>query len=156
MEELIDVASYIYNRYQQSQEKKIDEMKLHKMLYLSQQESFIQNNEPLFPEIFYGWKYGPILKEVRILYREGAFSSMVDESVCKHIEKIMDNVFERYANKDSWSLSRLTRGEISWKKSRIGIPDNENGDFAMSNEDIRADAERIKTRRELLAKLAST
>lgn len=113
MEELIDVASYIYNRYQQSQEKKIDEMKLHKMLYLSQRESFIQNNEPLFPEIFYGWKYGPILKKVRILYREGAFSSRVDESVCKHIEKIMDNVFERYANKDSWSLSRLTRGEIS-------------------------------------------
>lgn len=102
MEELIDVASYIYNRYQQSQEKKIDEIKLHKMLYLSQRESFIQNNEPLFPEIFYGWKYGPILKEVRILYREGAFSSRVDESVCKHIEKIMDNVFERYANKDSW------------------------------------------------------
>ena len=155
MEKLIDVASYIYNRYHQTTGEKIDEMKLHKLLYFSQRESLIQNDEPMFPEVFYAWKYGPVLNEIRVMYRNGTFSSSVDESACKRIGKIMDSVVERYADKDSWSLSRLTRGEVSWKKSRIGIPDNENGDSVMNNEDIRADAERIRVRRKCLAQLAS-
>lgn len=115
----------------------------------------IQNDEFLFPEVFYAWKYGPALKEIRVVYRKGTFTSNVDESVCKRIGTIMDSVFERYADKDSWSLSRLRRGKVSWKKSRIGIPDNENGDSVMNNEDIRTDAERIRTRREFLAQLTS-
>lgn len=153
MEKLVDIASYIYNRYHQTTGEQIDEMKLHKMLYFSQRESLIQNDEFLFPEVFYAWKYGIVLKEIRVMYQEGTFTSGVDESVCKRIGTIMDSVFERYADKDSWSLSRLTRGEVSWKKSRIGIPDNENGDSVMNNEDIRTDAERIRSRREFLAQL---
>ena len=53
MEKLIDVASYIYNRYLETKGEAIDEMKLHKMLYFAQRESIIQNNEPLFEESFY-------------------------------------------------------------------------------------------------------
>ena len=48
MEKLMDVASYVYNRYQETNGKRIDEMKLHKMLYFAQRESYIQRDEPLF------------------------------------------------------------------------------------------------------------
>lgn len=69
MEDLMSIASYIYNRYKNDYGKRIDEMKLHKLMYFSQRESLIQNNEPLFDGVFYGWKFGPILKEIRIAYK---------------------------------------------------------------------------------------
>lgn len=65
----------------------------------------------------------------------------------------MDKVFEKYADKDSWSLSRLTHGEIAWKNSRVGVPEGDNSDNPMSLEDIRKDADRIRERREMLSKL---
>lgn len=63
----------------------------------------------------------------------------------------MDKVFEEYSSKDSWSLSRLTHGELSWKKSRVGIADGVNGDNPMSLEDIREDAKRVRQRRVMLS-----
>ena len=53
MENLMSVASYVFNRYQETMGEKIDEMKLHKLLYFAQRESIIQRNEPLFAEVFY-------------------------------------------------------------------------------------------------------
>lgn len=151
MENLMNVASYIYDRYNKTKGEKIDEMKLHKMLYFAQRESFIQNDEPLFGETFYGWKFGPVLKEIRSAYRENSFYSHIEEESVSRIKDIMDKIFEEYADKDSWSLSRLTHGEISWKNSRNGISDNANSDFPIDVEDIRKDAERVKNRRQGLA-----
>ena len=153
MEDLMNVASYIFNRYQEAKGEKIDEMKLHKMLYFAQRESFIQNDEPLFAETFYGWKFGPVLKEIRAAYRDNTFLSSVDDSVIARIQSVMDKVFEEYADKDSWSLSRVTHGEIAWKNSRKGVSDGVNSDYPIANEDIRKDAERVRIRRQGLAKL---
>lgn len=153
MENLMNIASYVFNRYLQTKGERIDEMKLHKMLYFAQRESLIQKDEPLFAETFYGWKYGPVLKEIRNAYKDNLFYAVVDEQVIQRIVKIMDKVFIEYADKDSWSLSRLTHGEISWRNSRQGIADGENGDYPMDIEDIRKDAERVRTRRAGLAKL---
>ncbi len=153
MEKLMDVASYVYNRYQETNGKRIDEMKLHKMLYFAQRESYIQRDEPLFEGVFYGWKYGPVLKEIRRAYKESSFLTHVDEDVIERIIGIVDRVFEEYADKDSWSLSRLTHGEFSWQNSRKGIPDTTNSDCPMSDEDIRKDAQRVKNRRNGLVKL---
>lgn len=54
MERLLDVASYVYNRYRKEFREEIDEMKLHKLLYFAQRESLIQTGKPLFTEDFYG------------------------------------------------------------------------------------------------------
>lgn len=153
MEDLMCVASYVYNRYFGEFGLKIDEMKLHKLLYFAQRESLIQRQEPLFDAVFYGWKFGPILKEIRIAYRDDSFYTSIPSDVVDRITPIMDKVFEEYAGKDSWSLSRLTHGEYAWKNSRIGIPDGENGDLPMKLEDIRMDANRIRERREMLSQL---
>ena len=66
MEDLMNIASYVFNRYASEYNSKIDEMKLHKLLYFAQRESLVQNREPLFDAVFWGWKYGPILKEIRL------------------------------------------------------------------------------------------
>ena len=153
MEDLMNVASYIYNRYESEKGIKIDEMKLHKLMYFAQRESLIQDNEPLFNAVFYGWKFGPILKEIRIAYKENAFYKEVSEEIVARMIHIMNKVFEEYSNKDSWSLSRLTHGELAWKNSRVGISDGENSDSPMSLDDIREDAKRIRERRLMLAQL---
>lgn len=113
MEDLMNVASYIFNRYNTEFHSKIDEMKLHKLLYFAQRESLIQNRKPLFDAVFYGWKFGPILKEIRFAYKENSFYEMILESVIVRISAIMDKVFEEYVGKDAWSLSRLTHGELA-------------------------------------------
>ena len=151
MEDLMNVASYIYNRYESENGIKIDEMKLHKLMYFSQRESLIQDNEPLFDAVFYGWKFGPILKEIRIAYKENSFYKEISEEVVARIIHVMNKVFEEYSEKDSWSLSRLTHGELAWKNSRVGISEGANSDNPMSLEDIREDAKRIRERRVMLA-----
>lgn len=147
------VASYIYEKYKSEFGTTIDEMKLHKLLYFAQRESIIQTGNPLFDATFRGWKYGPILKEIRESYKNSSFVPVTSSSDIDEMEPIVDTVFEQYAEKDSWSLSRLTHGEYSWKKSREGIPENINSDKPMNVEDIRIDADRVRARRELLEQL---
>ena len=146
-------ASYIYEKYKSEFGTTIDEMKLHKSLYFAQRESIIQTGNPLFDATFRGWKYGPILKEIRESYKNSSFVPVTSSSDIDEMEPIVDTVFEQYAEKDSWSLSRLTHGEYSWKKSREGIPENINSDKPINVEDIRIDADRVRARRELLEQL---
>lgn len=153
MANVLEVAAYIANRYLWEYKQPIDEMKLHKLMYFAQRESLIQTGQPLFDATFYGWKYGPILKEIRSAYKDGTFSAIKPEDIEGNPLKILDRVFADYAEKDSWSLSRLTHGELSWKNSRKNIPDEANSDNPMSMKDIINDAERIKARRKMLAEL---
>lgn len=153
MVNVIDAASYIFNRYRNENGCVIDEMKLHKLMYFAQRESLIQTGEPLFEATFYGWKYGPILKEIRVAYKNGSLVPVTAQAILSELERVVNPVFEAYAEKDSWSLSRLTHGEISWKNSRRGISEEENSDNPISLDDIKIDAERVRSRRELLSQL---
>lgn len=150
MENVLNVAAHIAQDYFSEYGQQIDEMKLHKLMYFAQRESLIQTDKPLFKATFYGWKYGPVLKEIRSVYKDGTFTSIKPQKFLTDCIMILKKVMEEYAGKDSWSLSRLTHGEMSWKKSRIGVPEDENSDRPMRLEDIRVDAERIKTRRKML------
>lgn len=118
MEDLMNVASYVFNRYKSENGESIDEMKLHKLLYFAQRESLIQNDEPLFDAVFHGWKFGSVLKEIRKAYRDSAFYDSVPLDMVERILSVMDKVFTEYSEKNSWSLDKLTRGEVSWKNSR--------------------------------------
>lgn len=144
MEDMRNVAGYIAIRYKKEYKTNIDEMKLHKLMYFAQRESYVLFDQPLFNGVFYGWKYGPILKEVRKFFKENTLT--FNGSLSQECRQIMDRIFERYAGKSSWSLSRLTHGELSWKNSRVGIEDEKNSDNPISNDDIIKDAARIKAR----------
>ena len=149
MKDMMTVAAYIYGRYQCEFEEKIDEMKLQKLMYFAQRESLIRTGEPLFEGDFYGWRFGPVLKELRTPYKDESFTDVDGESMGED-KATMDEVFKAYAPKDSWSLSRLSHGEICWKRSRKGIAPSESSDNMIPLDDIRLDAQRMKERRELL------
>ena len=143
----MDAAAYLAQKYMSKYNEAIDEMKLHKLMYFAQRECLIATDAPLFDAVFYGWKYGPVLREIRSAYKNETFAPNIPDVLPKENVCILDAAFEKYSGKDSWSLSRLIHGELSWKNSRIGIGEYENSDNPMTLEDIRKDAERIKERR---------
>lgn len=154
MIDVFKVASYIADRYQRDFKERIDEMKLHKLLYFTQREAIIQTGAPMFEASFYGWKYGPVLVEIRGDFHNDTLHDLPSEYVINQYQGVFDKIFEHYAIKDSWSLSRLSHGELSWKNARIGLLPSDNGNTKMKIEDIRKDAERIKVRRYMLKEMS--
>lgn len=150
MESVKRVASYIAQRYKKEFGERISEMKLHKLLYFTQRESLIQLGEPLFNEEFLAWKYGPVIPSIRNLYAQDQLTDVPDSKWEEANKSVLDFVFSHYAPKEAWSLSNLSHGEISWQRARRGLARDENGNVALSLEDIRQDARRMKWRRYII------
>lgn len=148
------VARYISDRYRREKQADIDQMKLHKLLYLVQRESLVQYNEPLFAEGIYAFQYGPVVKDVRDALRKGDMADVLPHAKFPDNEKrIVDIVFDTYSDKNSWSLSRLTHAEYSWCHARRAS-NSGGGERLMPVDDIRQDAVRIRTRRAIRQSLS--
>ena len=149
MHDMKTAASYLCGRYEEAYGQKIDEMKLHKLMYFAQRESLIRTGEPLFDAEFQGWRFGPVLPALREVYKANDFAPL-EELELGADQAALDAVFDEYAETDSWNLSLLSHGEICWKRSRKGIAPHESSSNPIPLEDIRADAERMQKRRALL------
>ena len=143
MEKIINVAQYIFNEYKRVTEEIIDEMKLQKLLYFSQRETFAILNQPLFNEIFEGWKYGPVSREVRTVFTEDGINAQT-EDIKNESKYIINNIIQEYGALASWKLSALTHKETSWLNSRKGLKKEENGNVKIKMEDIREDAKKVR------------
>ena len=144
MERIIDVAQYIYDEYKRQSGEVIDEMKLHKLLYLAQRECLAITNEPLFPEVFEGWKYGPVSKEVRALYTKDGMYYEEKRPLSAEGTYIVKNVILQYVGLESWKLSEISHRELSWRNARKNLADEENGNRPLLLDDIRKDAEKVR------------
>ena len=58
MEDVVKIASYISQRYEHQYGTRINEMKLHKLLYFTQREWLVKLGEHMFGEKFKARKYG--------------------------------------------------------------------------------------------------
>ena len=143
MEKIINVAQYIFNEYKRVTEEIIDEMKLQKLLYFSQRETFAILNQPLFNEVFEGWKYGPVSREVRTVFTEDGINAQT-EDIKSGSKYIIKNIIQEYGALASWKLSALTHKETSWLNSRKGLKKEENGNVKIKIEDIREDAKKVR------------
>ena len=144
MKDLKTVASYLATRYQAEYGEKIDEMKLQKLTYLAQRESLVRTDEPLFDAEIQGWRLGPVLPDLRTYYKEETLTEVKPEELSEDERAALDAVFEEYAGRESLSLSRMTHGEICWRKSRKGIRPSESSNKTIPLDDIRLDAFRIQ------------
>ena len=142
MEKTMCVAKALYDMYYEQNGVHMDEMKMHKLMYFSQRESLMYNNESLFDATFYGWKYGPVLKEVRSAYMSGALPLKSFEKVSDDTMDLLKSVLERYGSLSSWKLSSLSHEEFSWKKARRGLEATDDGDVALSLDAMKVDATR--------------
>ena len=141
MVKIVDVAAYVVQRYSELTKERLDEMKLHKLLYFIQRESFAITGQPAFDGDFEGWKFGPVSRDVRNHYCEGEMVCPMKE-VPDEIQYIANNVILEYGS--SWKLSELSHQETSWRNARIGLRAGENGSRKIKLEDIREDAKKVR------------
>lgn len=151
---IVRIASYICLRYKQEFGVRIDEMKLHKLLYFAQRESMIQLGKPLFKNCFEAWKYGPVMVSIRQKYRCDALHDDLTIEEKEYYKSIFDTVFKTYAVKDSWSLSNITHGEFAWQEARKMVTAIQPHAIILTD-NIKKDAERVKIRRFLYEKMNS-
>lgn len=143
MDNIIDVAAYTIRAYKEIANENLDEMKLHKLLYFTQRESFAILNQPAFDGEFEGWKYGPVSRDVRNAYCEGEiFVSTKD--ISDSVKYIVNNIVLEYGSLASWKLSQITHRDSSWINSRKGLSSNENGSVPLKLEDIAADSLKVR------------
>lgn len=143
---MIDVktaAKYLIQRYKEISGSAMDEMKLHKLLYFTQRESFILLERPMFPDKFEAWRYGPVMRSLRKAHWDHQPQSIL--SVEAEYIPVLEDTLMRYAPMDSWTLSNISHGETCWQKAK----DKEVGSSPMEIEtsDIEYDAKVIKYRR---------
>ena len=150
MENTLCVAKALYEMYYEQNGLCMDEMKMHKLMYFSQRESLMYNIEPLFDGTFYGWKYGPVLKEVRSAYKNNTLASESSETLSDSTLKLLKSVMERYGSLSSWKLSSLSHEEFSWKKARKGLEAADDGNVELS-----LDAMKVDSARELIDRRAT-
>jgi len=55
MANTLAVAKELYDLYYKKHNSNMDQMKMHKMMYLSQRESLMIYNRPLFDDEFQAW-----------------------------------------------------------------------------------------------------
>ena len=142
MEKIVDIAKYLSKKYFSEKGELIDEMKLHKITFFIQKESFSRYGEPMFEEDFEGWKLGPVCRAIRKDFEK--IQKFKDKVFLeKENIEIVDFIFEKYKDMNSYELSHLTHLEYSWIKSRIG--NGENGNVIISKEDIFLDAKELNS-----------
>lgn len=150
MEKTLCVAKYFNELFRSENDTNMDQMRMHKMMYLVQRESLMLNKEPLFDSDFQGWKYGPVLVEVRNEYTSGSMFHFVKGELSEKSKELVQSVYQRYKKLSSWKLSTLSHGELSWKCSREGLATDDNGSTVLKLSDMRVDAARELLRRKQL------
>ena len=143
MEKITDVAQFFFDEYHKMSGEVIDEMKLHKLLYFAQRESIAITGQPMFNEMFEGWKYGPVSREIRNNYINGEIV-VPTVPISDSIQYIASNVIMGYGSLASWKLSELSHRELSWINSRKGLANGENGNNIIALNDIKEDARKVR------------
>ena len=140
MSKTIDVAKYLIYAYEQMSNSRFEtqELKLQKLMYFAQRESFALTGAPLFSSDFEGWVHGPVLVELRYFFEQSYVPYDGDSSSLSETDKyIIESVINKYSQYDAWYLRNLSHEELSWKNSRNGLNDSEIGN-------IKKDAEKVR------------
>lgn len=153
MENILEIASYFCKYYKVNFGIRIDEVKLNELLYLTQRESLIQFDIPLFIDSFSISEKGPETEKIKRHYKDYDLETYELSNTKKNKYKtILEMIIHNYIKKDAKDLIILVNGEYSWRKAVENCQIRGNLNMNISLNDIRVDARRIKTRR-ILANL---
>ena len=147
MAQTLAVAKYLNQLHLNKHKCSMDQMKMHKMMYLSQRESLMISGNPLFDDEFEAWKYGPVLVNVRNEYLTGHMFDGEYEELNETEKKLVESVYNRYDEYNAWQLSTLSHAEHSWCQARKGLAAGEAGNEKMSLTAMKTDATRDFLRR---------
>lgn len=97
-------------------------VKLQKLLFFAQEEFLYRHNEPLFDDKIEAWEHGPVIREVWNVYAE--IPHYIIKSVPQVVElpqeaqEVVDEIWARYGEKDTWYLRDLSHSYEIWTNKR--------------------------------------
>lgn len=147
MKDIYMYASYLVSSYERvtGNAFKNEPLYLQKLLYFAQRESYALRGVPLFDDDFEGWVNGPVIPSLWRLYKKDKSVVRRDFSELTDSEKyVIDNTIYQYGIYDPWYLRELSHNENSWKISREGLNDYENGSRIIKKSDISKDALKVR------------
>ena len=93
----------------------VSNLRLQKLLYFIQGNSFIEKNEAMFSDDMYAWPYGPVIPDIYFTYCGYAGAPITriyeDISISEFDRKIIDTTIERLLDVDDWTLVDMTHEE---------------------------------------------
>lgn len=148
MAKVLDVAKFIIYEYEAQTGTQFEpsELKLQKLMYLAQRESLCLRGEVLFDADIEGWKLGPVIPELRFYFEKNfnSLKKLEDSNLSPDEMYVVNNVLAQYGMYEAWYLANLTHEEISWKNSRKGLKNSDNGCNVLKICDIEEDAKKIR------------
>lgn len=121
--------------------KRMDKMRMHKLLYFLQREALIKNiNQPLFEDDFEGWKWGPVIPAIHEELKKAEPFDKVTQKVSRAELNLIKKVYFMYLDIPSWDLNLQTQQDFSWKYARVGKEDGESSNKIIPLNAIKVDA----------------
>ena len=126
----LSVAEYFLERAK-SENKKLTNKKIQKLVYYAQAWSLVANDEPLFSEKIEAWVHGPVIPSLYEHFKVFGFGPILHSatSASDHFSKkqvqLLNDVWKVYGKYDAEYLELLTHSELPWQKAREGISDVE-------------------------------
>lgn len=120
----IELSKYIINKLA-DKNKRVNHLKLQKLLYYIQAWHLVYMDEPLFDSDFEAWLHGPVVRKVWDYYKSK--SIMLDDlpiekevsiDLTEEQEEIINDVLDEYGDKSGYYLECLTHSELPWKEAR--------------------------------------
>ena len=148
-DKIIEVAEYFIqksqNEVKEDPSRKIDALKLQKLLYYAKAWSLVlYNGHKLFPDEFQAWVHGPANPRVWHHFQGFSFSSAHPEIVKKKFEnftskekEVLDIVWHTYGKFDGKYLEMLTHAEDPWRNARLDIDQNVRFQNVISDESMK-------------------
>lgn len=124
---LLDVTYYIIYKYSGD----ITHLAIQKLLYYIQAFSYAINNEFMFIDDCEAWQYGPVYKSIyqelkKYKYNTIEYNKNNQEfDLTKKELSIINGVLESFGKYSPTTLKEFTHKEDPWKKTRIGLDDDE-------------------------------
>lgn len=134
---ILVIAKGLYDIYNDVFNAKMDEMKMHKLLYFAQKEHYKTFGEWLFEEHQEGWVHGPVNKEVRDSFL--FFSANSNYELTLEEEYTIRQVIHEYGIESSWELRNRSHKDQAYKRTRVGLSESEPGNQIISKEDMITD-----------------
>lgn len=114
----LDVAQYIINKFT---EKKmmITNIRLQRILYFVQAQSFSAINEPMFDDAIEAWSIGPVISKVYHAYKNNNFESVgLKKARIGNTHKfLIDFVLEQCSKYTTSELISIIRNQPPWAES---------------------------------------
>lgn len=110
----------------------ITPLALQKLLYYSQGFFKVFNGEYLFNDDCEAWIHGPVYRDIYQKYKKygwtpilGNKKNLGDLNLTTLEKEILDNIIRNFGCYSGKVLEKMTHMEIPWRKTRIGLDDNE-------------------------------